>query len=92
MEEIEGKKVIYHVVMDFAKFGLTADGAQISDIADEYAVVEYPKATGGIMVYDIMVYGKYEKQGWVKNPSMPRFLIRDLLEKLGCYPTNNETE
>jgi len=87
MEEIEGRKVIYHVVMDFAKFGLTADGAQIRDIADEYAVVEYPKATGGIMVY-----GKYKKQGWVKNPSMPRFLIRDLLEKLGCYSANNQTE
>jgi len=86
MEEIEGMKVIYHVVMDANRFGLTAKDAQMMDMADEYAVVEHQQANGGVIVW-----GKYKRQGWVVNPSA-RFLIRDLLEKLGCYPTNKQTE
>ncbi len=75
----EGKtyEIIFHVVMDRNKYGLSHEEAMRHDMAAEYAVVEEPLASAGIIVF-----AKYDKDShWIENPWSTRFLIRELLQR-----------
>ncbi|MDQ5929089.1 MAG: hypothetical protein QG594_867 [Bacteroidota bacterium] len=48
------------------------------DMAQEYAIIAEPNANAGLMVY-----GKHLDGNWAANPWSVRFLIRELLEKIG---------
>lgn len=83
-ELIDGKKPIFHVVMDRQKFGLSHDEAMRQDMASEYAVISDPQANGGLIVY-----AKYRGE-WSANPWSTRFLIRVLLENSGIELAHNQ--
>lgn len=76
-ELVDGYIPIYRVKMDKARFGLTDEGARLQDLAEEYAICADEKANAGLIVY-----GKYNGV-WRVNPWSTRFLVRDLLEKIG---------
>ena len=83
-KEIEGYPVIFHVVMDIEKMGLTKKQAMHQDMAQEYAVVTVTEGHAGIMVY-----AKYN-DSWQANPWSTRFLIRELLERINItLPKHN---
>lgn len=73
----DNERIVFHVVMDRNKFGLSEAGAMLHDMAEEYAVVECARANAGLLVY-----GKYNGF-WQHNPWSMRFLIRVLLENAG---------
>lgn len=74
---IDGYRPIFWVAPKKEHFGLTAEGAMLQDLAQEYAVCADPNANAGLIVY-----GKYN-DNWRPNPWSTRFLIRILLEKIG---------
>ena len=76
-ELVEGYAPIYRVKMNKERFGLTDEDAMLQDLAEEYAVCADEKANAGLIVY-----GKYNGN-WRANPWSTRFLVRDLLEKIG---------
>lgn len=73
---VEGRKPIFHCIMDREKYGLTDREARFQDMADEYAILAEPQANGGLIVY-----GKYNGE-WIVNPWSCRFLVRELLERM----------
>lgn len=81
-ELVDGYVPIYHVKLDKERFGLTDEGAMLQDLAEEYAVCADEKANAGLIVY-----GKYNGT-WRVNPWSTRFLVRDLLEKIGISISN----
>ena len=82
-ELVDGYVPIYHVKLDKERFGLTDEGAMLQDLAEEYAVCADEKANAGRIVY-----GKYNGT-WRVNPWSTRFLVRDLLEKIGISISNS---
>jgi len=74
---VDGQKPIYHIKMEPDTWGISDSSAKIQDMADEYAIVQDSKANAGLIVY-----GKYNGV-WRPNPWSTRFLIRDLLSKIG---------
>lgn len=73
---IEGKKPIFHFVLDREKHGLTFDSARKQDAAREYAVIPDEHANAGLIVY-----AKFGDK-WEPNPWSSRFVIRELLDQL----------
>ncbi len=74
---VDGREPIFHIIMDSHKFGLSPHEAAMQDMADEYAIVAIPEANAGIVVY-----AKYSGE-WLANPWSGRFLIRELLGRIG---------
>ena len=79
---VNGILPIFHAKMDRHKFGLSEAGAQLQDMAEEYAVIVDEKANAGLIVY-----GKYNGV-WRENPWSTRFLVRILLENSGVSLPN----
>lgn len=73
---INGKKPIFHFVVDHEKHGLTFESARAQDVAREYAVLADEHANAGLIVY-----AKFGDK-WDPNPWSSRFLIRELLDQL----------
>jgi len=74
---VAGRQPLLHIVMDRQKLGLSHDAAMKQDMASEYAIIDDPEANAGIIVY-----AKYRGE-WTANPWSTRFVIRELLERLG---------
>lgn len=78
-EILDGRTIIFRVVMNPERYGLNNSAAKYQDMAEEYVVCEDSMANAGIIIY-----GKFNGE-WVANPSA-RFLVRELLANCGCYP------